>query len=794
MSKEPIFWCCNKEEIKPLFDDIEEGDYKEPLKKLDNPYLNKYITKEPNDTMMNFYIKSVKNISIITIFPKALKQKDNMKKLFDKLKKNGTVHYTKELTINFYTMYNIAYQLYAHERRLKLNSHIIYKLNKIGFTDIHSTNNIMVIVYNHKNKESPISGNSSPFKIELRELFTLSEEDSLYDFLHVNNNDNEAYEYANIYFNENTLRFLEKQQSWKILDMKHSIRLFNRLKYFYYNNSLNEVESSIVFSSGILFSYGLREINDLDVIMLETKIPQDKIKEFNNSNIKKFDLDISYEKSPEFNEEWINELNARAKMCGANDYKELILNPAFHYYFMGIKFLRLKCDIFIRFKRGRPAQITDLLILRQALNLNYQLSIPKETKTYDETKKMDVIKKVDENDFLKTIKFYLQKRYYINISIENIKKWISNHYNHSDSNSNHSDLFGGGDYQLIKLENMSNKKYVYPTIEELIKMGYNTNVKIYSSSKPYLYEGEDYAYSISKYFCNVNNNITPKKDNLRVMTFNLHNLISRCNQGISPIFGNSLNPFQKPRDIKRFIDFFKNSDADILCLQEIVPISNESIEKDIDDYEYIRNNFNFEYFNELMEKIGYKYKVISSCQNGNFLTNEHRNYYYLGNAIYSKYPLINSQVYQYNFMNRNFIVSSVKYKNRLFNIVNVHWEYFKDDNDNLMYQTKLLIDKLKELYYLKNIILCGDFNINLLKKRDGKRYVDWEKKTFFITQNTGTFYSAYKISKATNFSQGDTTDYILVSKKNILKCVNSNIIETDISDHYPVYADFTFYS
>ena len=35
---------------------------------------------------------------------------------------------------------------------------------------------------------------------------------------------------------------------------------------------------------------------------------------------------------------------------------------------------------------------------------------------------MDVIKKVDENDFLKTIKFYLQKRYYIDISIENIKK------------------------------------------------------------------------------------------------------------------------------------------------------------------------------------------------------------------------------------------------------------------------------------------------------------------------------------------------------------------------------------
>jgi endonuclease/exonuclease/phosphatase family metal-dependent hydrolase len=791
MSKEPIYWCCSKQ-IKPLFEDINEGDYAEPLKRLNNPYTNKYITKDINDTMINFYIKCMKDISIITVFPKALKQKDNMKKLFDKLKENGTIHYTKELTVNFYTMYNISYQLYAHERRMKKNSHIIYKLNKLGFTDIHSSNNIMIIVYNHKNKDIPISGNSSPFKINLRELFTLSQDDSLYDFLHVNNDDNEAYEYANIYFNENTLRFIEKQQSWKILDMKHSIRLFNRLKEFYHNNSLNEVENSIVFSSGILFSYGLREINDLDVIMLETKLNNEQIKEFNNNNTKnKFDLDISYEKSPEFNEDWIKELNIRAKMCGANDYKELILNPSFHYYFMGMKFLRLKCDIFTRFKRGRPAQITDLLVLRQALNLNYQLLIPKETKTYDEDKKMDVVKKVDENDFLKTMKFYLQKRYYINISIEDIKQWINDFKNNNNDSENI--LSGGGDYELIKLEDMSDKKLVYPSMEELIKMGYNTNVTIYGSSKPFLYPGEDYSYSISKYFCNVDTNILSKKDNLRVMTFNIHNMISRCNQGISPVFGNNLNPFQKPRDIKRFIDFFKKSDADILSLQEVVPISNDSIDKDITDYEHIRNNFNFEYFNELMASIGYKYKVVSSCQQGSFLKDEHRNYYYLGNAIYSKHPLINSQIYQYSFMNRNFIVSSVKYKNRIFNIVNIHWEYFKEE-EKLIYQTKLLIDKLRSLYNLRNIILCGDFNINLLKKRDGKRYIDWEKKTFFVKQHTGEFYSAFKPSKATNFSQGDTTDYILVSKKNILKCVNSNIIETDISDHYPVYADFQFYS
>jgi endonuclease/exonuclease/phosphatase family metal-dependent hydrolase len=787
-NKQPIFWCCDKQ-INPLFDNINEKDYDKPLKLLNNQYLNKYITKEKNDIMMNYYIKSMKDISIITVFPKAISQEDNMKKLFNKLNENGIVHYTKYIKVDFYTMYNIIYQLYAHERRMKLNSHILYKLNKLGFTDIHSKNKILVIVYTHKNKEIPLQGNSSPFKMQLRELFTLKETDSLYDFLHVNNDDNEAYEYSNIYFNKNTMKFLKKQQSWKILDMKYTIRLFNRLKEFYSKYSLAELENSIIFSSGILFTYGLREINDLDVIMLSSNIINNNIiDDFNKDNKKKnFDLDISYEKSPEFNEEWIKELNIRASMCGAKDYQELILNPDYHYYFMGFKFLRLKCDISTRFKRGRPAQITDLLILKQALNLNYNISIPSETKTYDESKKMDVIKKVDENDFLKTIKFYLQKRYYIDISIDNIKQWIKNP----------ESLSGGTNInnELIKLEDISNKKHVYPSMEELIKMGYNTDVVIYSSTKPYLYPGEDFSYSISKYFCKVDSIIESKDNNsknIRILTFNMHNMISRCNQGISPIFGNNLNPFQKSRDIKKFIDFFKKADADILCLQEIVPITKEKIDEDIKDYEYIRNNFNFEYFNELMAQIGYTYKVISSCQNGNFLKEEHRNYYYLGNAIYSKHPLINSQIYQYSFMNRNFIVSTVKYNFKTFNIVNVHWEYYKED-DKLIKQTKLLIDKLRELYNLRNIIICGDFNINLLIKREGKRYIDWEVKTEFIKKHTGSFYSAFRPSKATNFSQGDTTDYILVSRKNILKYVNSNIIQTDISDHYAIYSDFTFY-
>ena len=73
-------------------------------------------------------------------------------------------------------------------------------------------------------------------------------------------------------------------------------------------------------------------------------------------------------------------------------------------------------------------------------------------------------------------------------------------------------------------------------------------------------------------------------------SFNLHNFVSRCNQGVAPIFGNILNPFEKSKDINKFIDIFKLVEADILCLQELVPITKNDINENITDLEYIQKN------------------------------------------------------------------------------------------------------------------------------------------------------------------------------------------------------------
>jgi endonuclease/exonuclease/phosphatase family metal-dependent hydrolase len=460
---------------------------------------------------------------------------------------------------------------------------------------------------------------------------------------------------------------------------------------------------------------------------------------------------------------------------------------------MGFKILRLKYDLIIRHRRQRPAQLTDLLVIRQMFRLNYILKIPEETTKYDETNKIIIKDNVDKKKYLNTMKFYLKMRYYINLSSEQIDQWLKMNFNtNQDGGVRMIRKHRGGmslplDYFNIQ-ENQSELEIVYPSMESIIKMGYSPNIIIYSSDKPYLYEGEQFT---NKY-CFFEPTIIKKKhnNNLRVATFNVHNFITRCNQGVAPIFETGLNPFENPRDINRFIEFFKKIDADILCLQELVPINKEFIKKDITDLDYIRKNFNFKYLNELMETIGYKYRVIGSTQQGNFLKTEKNNYYYLANGIYSKIKFKNNVVYNYNFLNRNIISIDLLWNNKNISLFNTHWEYYnspaiKLKGNHLIFQSELLYDLSKNK--TDNIIICGDFNINIYQKGIGKRYSNWEQKT---RQYRSNFNNTNNTNISTNFSQMEQTDFILLNKNSNIKTTYSHTVKTDISDHYCVITDF----
>ena len=104
-------------------------------------------------------------------------------------------------------------------------------------------------------------------------------------------------------------------------------------------------------------------------------------------------FNLNYKKGTKnYNDKWDDELNNRAKLFGAKNYEELIINPKYYYYFMGFKIIRLKFDLILRFKRNRPAQFTDLLVIKQMFNLGYTLTIPKKYICFNEKIKLISLK------------------------------------------------------------------------------------------------------------------------------------------------------------------------------------------------------------------------------------------------------------------------------------------------------------------------------------------------------------------------------------------------------------------
>lgn len=841
MSKN-LEWCCKKQ-IKPLYDNIKYKDYFEPIKKFSEENNNTFElvikNKKIDDIVMQYYIKASTNISIVVIYPSALKHEKLIDKMITKLEQNGDIHYSKDIELDYYMAYNLIFQLYASEKRMKSNSDIVYKINRLGFK-LDNINKIKVIIYTLKNTEKQINGKSAEFKMELRDIFVqediktspYKETNDMYprgyDYLHVSDDNNQSYEYAGLFLHENSINFLKKQKTWRILEMEQTQKLINKMKSFMYDYSQKELEKLMIFSSGVLFAYGIREANDLDCILLECEnIKPELIEELN-----KQDMDISYKGTKEWVDGWVDQLNNRAIIFGAKNYHDLIINPKFYFYFMGLKIIRLKCDLMIRFKRGRPAQMTDLIVIRQMFNLGYKLKIPETTTKYSEKEGKDIITQVNKNKYLETIQYYLKTRYYIYLNIEQIEQWLNQDFIEKINNDNDeyytdltidSKLYGGFSKEDIEsinsdtiikpekinldifdtIDNVADNKFIYPTQEELIKMGFAPKIIIYSSDKPYIYPGEDFSKFSNANFCNREiTEIKLKNTALRIATFNVHNFITRCNQGLAPIFGTALNPFEKPRDIKKWLDLFGKINADVLCLQELVPITNHEIKENITDLIEIRNSFNFHYFNEQMELIGYKYRIIGSTMQGNFYDNEKRDYYYLSNGIYSKIKLENAEIYQYKYLNRNIITASIKYKNHDIQIFNTHLEYYRGENkilNELKKNSNQVDEQFKNLNELinsftdktDNIILCGDLNINVFNLNEinkaNLRYKNWDSNTRSIRNNFNN--SNYKVIP-TNFSQNDQTDFIFYHKNSKIKNVYARVIFTNISDHYMILSDF----
>ncbi len=491
-------YCCPDIEPKLLFDNIEAYDYITPLKKMStnndeieyfkealknirnieelkkiggtkskskskskskieskskskiesNFYYDNDIHGELNEDeeqMLMYYLLCRPNMNIISIYPKAIWNKEKKNELLNLLLKNGNIYYIKKIELSTKGACNLLYHYYAQAPRMKFINQLEYKVKRLGW-DIQDDKiyrddmkKSFYVIFYENTEDVQIRGSSTPFKGEIRNIWLkdVPQKDinanngvREYDFCHINDTQLEAHDYIKLLLNKNNIEFLENQNIHNFVYLRDSQKIFNTLKNILTQLYNTEEQLHYIFmSSIILFLYGLRNMNDVDGYV---HVNKDKSANFYKKIIQYFSkeqvgeiYDISIPNYGEYTKDWNNALQTRAKKYGATSYNELVYNPKYHITYMGIKILDIKYDLMKRVDRARPASIADLVVIRLLYPklLSNELYLPLVTTQYNENSKKNVSENVIPMKIISTVGYYLKIRYNIILS-QNMLKHI----------------------------------------------------------------------------------------------------------------------------------------------------------------------------------------------------------------------------------------------------------------------------------------------------------------------------------------------------------------------------------
>ena len=399
-------WCCDiqpkvmLENIEPykFLEPIEElsefsSYHKDLLKRLKKINMKKIVPSADTDEMILQYIKCREQIKIVT--------------LFENQKISGDIYYEKEIELDKKSVVNLLYQLYAHTDK-------IYDYKKLSeMADKVNNKTIKVVVL--ENMKGDVKGEH-----------------------HITRTFIEAVEIGQLYFCQNSIEFLKMQ----ILDRHMAIymkscrfKINTFKKWMMENIYLLDQMRFLTYSSSILYAYGLRRCNDFDEYFHWTPMDYATPDFINKINKYFFDDNTRFpfiDLAMKGQGKWVKDgamahwdkwfLEDLPQMVGAKDAEQVIYDPKYHFYFMGLKCMTLELDIKKRLDRSRPASIANVIATSKLLNMG--INIPDVPRFY--YKMQGVVEKIDtpekEQAFLHTIKCRLKQNYRIDLSYDDIRK------------------------------------------------------------------------------------------------------------------------------------------------------------------------------------------------------------------------------------------------------------------------------------------------------------------------------------------------------------------------------------
>ena len=322
----------NNDEIEPLFDNIEEYNFIEPIKKLyeifKNPYLQhlssyttsdmkglhiyNYMELNDRDNIMIYYLKSFNNISIQIL--KGDTDKNKLK--LDEYKLNG-LYYVKTLHLNKQEYENL---LFLTEYKLNYQS----RIQKIDGLNIPEDNDLTFVFY--KNTDSK------------------------------NTNIINTQMFGELILNQNNLHRLKHQNIRNICTpfFSKSNLYINTLKnWIYFNLSPIERERLILFGDIVLNSYGIKVINKIEGVFVningesenEKNISEKIYTVFNNVDSKFYFTNITVENSKEYKKSHKNIIDKIKQKTGITNTLDLVTNSKYFSNYNGLKLLSVELNM-----------------------------------------------------------------------------------------------------------------------------------------------------------------------------------------------------------------------------------------------------------------------------------------------------------------------------------------------------------------------------------------------------------------------------------------------------------------
>lgn len=362
----------------------------------------------------------------------ALNMYDNLNSfvLFGKNKTNAYKYFMNDFN-NQYSLYGIKHINLKSSSICKIMYQLLFPQmiikNKKEFEDY--LKEIFPFLYNYDGDTIDITilvvckrDNNKKFPIN-----SIIESDFI---MFIPNTKEEIKHCASLFFCSGSLKFIEIQNFEFFLtkDNENSKKMFLKFrKWLNVNVDLINQQQFMLFSSVILYLIGHRSMNDLDLYVhnVSTEI-EEKLNEFNNNQIYDY-IDFKVKGTNNWPIYWNKWLDEWSNKCGAKYFEEILANPKYHLYFLGIKIISLDCDVIRRLERNRPRAYADLIALRK--RYQYKIFIPpipeityKYESVIDKSDEIKISIQTDIPKFINTIIYALQTRYRMKFTSDEIRK------------------------------------------------------------------------------------------------------------------------------------------------------------------------------------------------------------------------------------------------------------------------------------------------------------------------------------------------------------------------------------